>query len=146
MGPDAMVFIFWMLSFKAAFPLSSFTFIKKLMSQTQDITSPNEGSTLGERQESCLHTPVASLDRRSSVPGRALDESHKLWKGTYKIPGKLFFFPIKNILLKNTNKKKKQSTPWHTKRTYKEFSEVKFLRTCVIFILRDPCGGKSFFF
>ena len=30
MGPDAMIFIFWMLSFKPAFSLSSFTFIKRL--------------------------------------------------------------------------------------------------------------------
>ena len=32
MGPDAMIFIFWMLSFKPAFSLSSFTFIKGLFS------------------------------------------------------------------------------------------------------------------
>ena len=32
MGPDAMIFIFWMLSFKPAFSLSSFTFIKRLFS------------------------------------------------------------------------------------------------------------------
>ena len=30
MGPDAMVFIFWMLSFKPTFSLYSFTFIKRL--------------------------------------------------------------------------------------------------------------------
>ena len=30
MGPDAMVFIFWMLSFKPDFSLSSFTLIKRL--------------------------------------------------------------------------------------------------------------------
>ena len=30
MGPDAMIFIFLMLSFKTAFSLSSFTFIKRL--------------------------------------------------------------------------------------------------------------------
>ena len=30
MGPDAMIFVFWMLSFKPAFSLSSFTFIKRL--------------------------------------------------------------------------------------------------------------------
>ena len=30
MGPDAMIFIFWMLSFKSAFSLSPFTFIKRL--------------------------------------------------------------------------------------------------------------------
>ena len=30
MGPDAMILVFWMLSFKPVFSLSSFTFIKKL--------------------------------------------------------------------------------------------------------------------
>ena len=34
MGPDAMVLVFWMLSFKATFSLSSFTFIKRLLSST----------------------------------------------------------------------------------------------------------------
>ena len=32
MGPDAMIFVFWMLSFKSTFSLSSFTFIKRLFS------------------------------------------------------------------------------------------------------------------
>ena len=32
MGPDAMIFVFWMLSFQPTFPLSSFTFIKRLFS------------------------------------------------------------------------------------------------------------------
>ena len=32
MGPDAMIFVFWMLSFKPALSLSSFTFIKRLFS------------------------------------------------------------------------------------------------------------------
>ena len=31
MGPDAMIFVFWMLSFKPSFSLSSLTFIKKLL-------------------------------------------------------------------------------------------------------------------
>ena len=34
MGLDAMIFIFWMLSFKAAFSLSSFTFIKRFFSSS----------------------------------------------------------------------------------------------------------------
>ena len=34
MGPDAMILIFWMLSFKPAFSLSSFTFIKGLFSSS----------------------------------------------------------------------------------------------------------------
>ena len=31
MGPDAMILVFWMLSFKPTFSLSSFTFIKRLL-------------------------------------------------------------------------------------------------------------------
>ena len=34
MGLDAMIFIFWMLSFKPTFSLSSFTFIKRLFSSS----------------------------------------------------------------------------------------------------------------
>ena len=34
MGPDAMIFVFWMLSFKPAFSLPSFTFIKRLFSSS----------------------------------------------------------------------------------------------------------------
>ena len=34
MGPDAMILVFWMLSFKSTFSLSSFTFIKRLFSSS----------------------------------------------------------------------------------------------------------------
>ena len=34
MGPDAMIVVFWMLSFKPAFSLSSFIFIKRLFSSS----------------------------------------------------------------------------------------------------------------
>ena len=34
MGPDAMILVFWILSFKLAFSLSSFTFIKSLFSSS----------------------------------------------------------------------------------------------------------------
>jgi len=34
MGPDTVIFIFWMLSFKTAFSLSSFPFIKRLFSSS----------------------------------------------------------------------------------------------------------------
>ena len=34
MGPDAMILVLWMLSFKPAFSLSSFTFIKRLVSSS----------------------------------------------------------------------------------------------------------------
>jgi len=32
MGPDAMIFVFWMLGFKPTFSLSTFTFMSKLFS------------------------------------------------------------------------------------------------------------------
>ena len=34
MGPDAMIFVFWMLSFKPTFSLSSFNFIKRLFASS----------------------------------------------------------------------------------------------------------------
>ena len=34
MGPDAMIFVFWMLSFKPTFSLYTFTFIKRLLSSS----------------------------------------------------------------------------------------------------------------
>ena len=34
MGPDAMILVFWMLSFKSTFSLSSFTFIKRIFSSS----------------------------------------------------------------------------------------------------------------
>ena len=34
MGPDAMILVFWMLNFKAAFSLSSLTFIKRIFSSS----------------------------------------------------------------------------------------------------------------
>ena len=34
MAPDAMILVFWMLSFKPTFSLSSFTFIKRLFSSS----------------------------------------------------------------------------------------------------------------
>ena len=39
MGPDAMIFILWMLSFKPAFSLSSFTFIKRFFSSPLSASS-----------------------------------------------------------------------------------------------------------
>ena len=36
-GPDAMIFVFWMLSFKPVIPLYSFTFIKRLFSYSSAI-------------------------------------------------------------------------------------------------------------
>jgi len=39
MGPDAVIFVFWMLSFKPAFSFSFFTFIKRLFSSSSHSAS-----------------------------------------------------------------------------------------------------------
>ena len=40
MGLDAMIFVFWMLSFKPTFTLSTFIFIKRLFSSSLNFTPP----------------------------------------------------------------------------------------------------------
>ena len=47
MGPDAMILVFWMLSFKPTFSLSSLTFIKRLFSSSSlSATIPSKCSNL----------------------------------------------------------------------------------------------------
>ena len=48
MGPDAMIFIFWMLSFKPTLSLSTFTFIKRLFSSSSLSAIPNTNSQTEE--------------------------------------------------------------------------------------------------
>ena len=64
MGPDAMIFIFWMLSLKPTFLLSSFAFIKRLFSSSSSaaaakslqscptLCDPTDGSPLGSAWDS----------------------------------------------------------------------------------------------
>ena len=47
MGPDAMILVFWMLSFKPTFSLSSFTFIKRLFSSSYKGTNTGDGAHWG---------------------------------------------------------------------------------------------------
>ena len=80
MAPDAKILVFWMLSFKTTFSLSSFTFIKRLFSlmklwampcrATQDrwvmVESSDKTWSSGEGnskplQQSCLENPMNSL-------------------------------------------------------------------------------------
>ena len=42
MGPDAMILVFWMLSFKANFSLSSFTLVKRLFSSSCKVSAEKE--------------------------------------------------------------------------------------------------------
>ena len=45
-GPDAMILVFWMLTFKPAFSLSSFTFTKKLFSSSLSTISVGSSAYL----------------------------------------------------------------------------------------------------
>ena len=47
MGPDAMILVFWMLTFKPTFSLSSFTFIKRLFSASLSATKVVSSSIWG---------------------------------------------------------------------------------------------------
>ena len=46
MGPDAMILVFWMLSFKPTFSLSSFTFIKRLFGSSSLSANTNRKRNL----------------------------------------------------------------------------------------------------
>ena len=81
MGPDAMILVFWMLSFKPTFSLSSFTFIKRLFSSSSLSTirvvsstylrlliSPsNLDSSLCFLQSSISHDVLYMYQNRQSV-------------------------------------------------------------------------------
>ena len=81
MGPDAMILVFWILSFKPIFSLSYFTFIKRLFSSSSLSairvlssaylrTNPAAAATVKSLQ-SCptLCDPIDSSPPGSSVPG-----------------------------------------------------------------------------
>ena len=57
MGPDAMILVFWTLSFKHAFSLSSFTLIKRLFAANSLQSCPT------------LCNPIDSSPPGTSVPG-----------------------------------------------------------------------------
>ena len=62
-GPDAMIFLFWMLDFKPAFPLSYFTFIKRLFSSSSHAAAKSLQSCL------TLCDPIDISPPDSTVPG-----------------------------------------------------------------------------
>ena len=74
MGPDAMIFVFWMLSFKPTFSLCSFTFIKRLFSSSSlsaidsTVAKVRKGNLWNEK---CLgRNDVPSLKYKSPACGK----------------------------------------------------------------------------
>ena len=66
MGPDSMIFVFWMLSFKPTFSLSSFTFIKRLFSSS--LLSPIKGSSSAYLRLLIFHPAILISACASSSP------------------------------------------------------------------------------
>ena len=69
MEPDEMIFVFWMLSFKPTFSLSSFTFIKRLLSSSSVSAIRVVSSAYRRRQwhPTPVFLPGESHGRRSLI-------------------------------------------------------------------------------
>ena len=83
MGPDAMILVFSMLSFKSAFSLSSFTFIKRLFSSS--LLSVLEFLAFGWHPLPTTHIPlvkgvrwsrISSVGLGNKLPTLLLSKSH----------------------------------------------------------------------
>ena len=74
MGPDAIIFVFWMLSFKKTFSLSHFTFIKRLFSSSslsaiRMVSSAYAAAAKSLQSCPTLCDPIDGSPPASPVPG-----------------------------------------------------------------------------
>ena len=111
MGLDAMIFVFWLLSFKPAFSLSSFTFIKRLfsfsslchkggvicISEVIDISPGNLDSSF------CFIQPGISHDVQSSLVAQMVKRLPAMWETKFdpwvgKIPWRWKWQPTPVLL------------------------------------------------
>ena len=76
MGPDAMIFIFWKLSFKPAFSLSFFTFIKTIFYFFFAFCHKGGVICMSE----IIHTSPGNLDNSSSLACHMMHSAYKLNK------------------------------------------------------------------
>ena len=81
MGLDALILVFWMLSFKPAFSLSSFTFIKKLLSSSSLSAIWNLGEQ--NKTKNLLHV----------VPTNFSENALAIWAGNFN----LFLYQVNNL-------------------------------------------------
>ena len=97
MGPDAMILVFWMLSFNmsSAFSLLSFTFIKWLFSYSS-LSAIREVSSTCRRLLIFLPAIVIPVCTSSSHASHMLYSMHKLNKQSDKIQPWHFPFPVWN--------------------------------------------------
>ena len=101
MGPDAMVFVFWMLSFKPTFSLSSFTFIKRLFSPSslsaiRVVSSVNLGVSKITADGDCSHEIKRHLflGRKAMTKLDSILKSRDITLPTKVCPVKAMVFPV----------------------------------------------------
>ena len=75
MGPDAMILVFWMLSSKPTFSLSTFTFIKKLFSSS---SLSAKGFSIVNKTDVFLELPCFLYDLTNV--GNLISSSSASWK------------------------------------------------------------------
>ena len=84
MGPDAMILVFWMLSFKPTFSLSSFTFIKRPLGIHKAKLFNWSFSENFKSQEQCLSDKIYQQESRTKHD--KLVETPALPTGLSKLP------------------------------------------------------------
>ena len=94
MGPDAMIFIFWRVSFKPAFSLSTFTFVKQL--SCSSISAIRLVSSSYLRLLIFLPTVLTPACVSSSLAFRMMDSAYKLNKQGDNIKSWCSLFPVWN--------------------------------------------------
>ena len=92
MGPDAMILFFWMLSFKPAFSLSSFTFIKRLFSSCS-LSAIRVASTAYLRLLIFLLAILIPACASSSTAFHMMYSAYKLNKQGDQYTALTYFFP-----------------------------------------------------
>ena len=94
MGPDAMILVYWMLSFKPAFSLSSFNFIKRLCSSSS-LSAIKVTSSAYLRLLVFLSLPAVLIPAcaSSSLAFCMMYSTCKLNKQGNNIEALTFFFP-----------------------------------------------------
>ena len=97
-GPDAMIFIFWMLSFKPNFSLSSFTFIKRLFSSSS-LSAIRVVLSVHLRLLTFLLAILIPVWASSSLAFRMMYSACKLNKQSDNIQSWWTPFPILNQLI-----------------------------------------------
>ena len=74
-GSDAMILIFWMLSFMPTFSLSSFTFIKRLVSSSSV-------SAIRVVSSAYLRLLICTIPKRKGKMRNGVGGAGRMWRGT----------------------------------------------------------------